>query len=108
MKIQIALTFFIYSMLFSCSSTEIKDFQNIDTVINKLEVAAKNGKECSSFNDSNSAACNAFITYIKNSFKQDSVFFSKKITDDPDLDFDKIMIGSNAVLVIVESVAKLQ
>jgi hypothetical protein len=95
-------------MLFSCKSTKPKDSQSFDSVINKLEVAAINGQKCSSLNDSQSVACKAFITYIKNNFKQDSAFFTKKITDDPKVDFDKIMLGSNAVLVIGESIAKLQ
>jgi hypothetical protein len=72
MKIKIVLILFILSRLFSCKSTEQKDSQYI--VINKLEVAAENGKECSNLNDSISAACKAFITYVKNSFKQDSAF----------------------------------
>ena len=97
------LTLCLISILFSCESTENKNSQNIDVIINKLEVAAKNGKECSNFYDSKSVACKAFITYIKNNFKQDSAVFSKQITDDPDIDFDKIMLGSNAVSVIGES-----
>jgi hypothetical protein len=72
MKIKIVLTLFILPRLFSCKSTEKKDSQYI--VINKLEVAVDNGKECPSLNDSISAACKAFITYVKNSFKQDSAF----------------------------------
>ena len=65
MKIKIVLTLFILSMLFSCNLREQKYSQHIDTVINKLEVAAKNGKEHSNLNDSRSVACKAFITYVK-------------------------------------------
>jgi hypothetical protein len=84
---------------FNAVSSEIKNKSQLNSYVLKVELLAKQGKECSK----SKTNCSSFITYINSKYKAESGLFAQNLGKYVEIDFDLTMRATGAIVSITES-----